>query len=82
MLKSLLSDHQKINVVIKLNNRKILSGIAEIIGESEKITEFTVAIDKLEKIGLATFAYTGIEKFLVGENLAEVDSRFHPCNLW
>lgn len=41
-----------INVSIRINNRKILSGIAEIIGESEKITEFTVAIDKLEKIGL------------------------------
>ncbi len=42
----------KINVVIKLNNRKILSGIAEIIGESDKITDITVAIDKLDKIGL------------------------------
>lgn len=42
----------KINVVIKLNNRKILSGIAEIIGEAEKITDITVAIDKMDKIGL------------------------------
>ncbi|MDD4199387.1 MAG: histidine--tRNA ligase [Paludibacter sp.] len=42
----------KINVVIKINNRKILSGIAEIIGEAEKITDITVAIDKLDKIGL------------------------------
>jgi histidyl-tRNA synthetase len=42
----------KIRVVIKLNNRKILSGIAEIIGEAEKITDITVAIDKLDKIGL------------------------------
>jgi histidyl-tRNA synthetase len=42
----------KINVCIKLNNRKILSGIAEIIGESEKITDITVAIDKMDKIGL------------------------------
>ncbi len=42
----------KINVVIKLNNRKILSGIAEIIGEADKITDITVAIDKLDKIGL------------------------------
>lgn len=41
-----------IRVVIKLNNRKILSGIAEIIGEAEKITDITVAIDKLDKIGL------------------------------
>ncbi|MFW9596664.1 MAG: histidine--tRNA ligase [Paludibacter sp.] len=42
----------KINVVLKINNRKILSGIAEIIGEAEKITDITVAIDKLDKIGL------------------------------
>jgi len=41
----------KINVIIKINNRKILSGIAEIIGEAEKITDITVAIDKLDKIG-------------------------------
>ena len=42
----------KINVCLKINNRKILSGIAEIIGESEKITDITVAIDKMDKIGL------------------------------
>lgn len=41
-----------IRVTIKMNNRKILSGIAEIIGESDKITDITVAIDKLDKIGL------------------------------
>ena len=40
-----------LQVVIKLNNRKILAGIAEIIGESEKIIDITVAIDKLDKIG-------------------------------
>lgn len=41
-----------IRVCIKINNRKILSGIAEIIGEADKITDITVAIDKLDKIGL------------------------------
>ena len=41
-----------IRVAIKINNRKILSGIAEIIGEADKITDITVAIDKLDKIGL------------------------------
>ena len=40
-----------INVAIKLNNRKILAGIAEIIGEPDRIIDITVAIDKLEKIG-------------------------------
>ena len=41
-----------IRVAIKLNNRKILSGIAEWIGAPEKIVDITVAIDKLDKIGL------------------------------
>lgn len=41
-----------INVSIKLNNRKILSGIAEIVGQEDKIVDITVAIDKLDKIGL------------------------------
>ncbi|MDR3266505.1 MAG: histidine--tRNA ligase [Tannerella sp.] len=41
-----------INVCIKINNRKILSGIAEMIGEKDKITDITVAIDKIDKIGL------------------------------
>lgn len=42
----------KVRVCVKINNRKILSGIAEIIGEADKITDITVAIDKLDKIGL------------------------------
>ncbi len=42
----------KIESIIKINNRKILNGITEIIGESDKFTEITTAIDKLEKIGL------------------------------
>lgn len=42
----------KIRVCIKFNNRKILSGIAEIIGESDKIVDITVAIDKIDKIGI------------------------------
>jgi histidyl-tRNA synthetase len=41
----------KVPVLIKINNRKILSGIAEVIGEKEKIVDITVAIDKLDKIG-------------------------------
>jgi histidyl-tRNA synthetase len=53
-----------IRVVIKINNRKILSGIAEVIGEADKIVDITVAIDKLDKIGLegvnAELAQTGI----------------------
>lgn len=41
-----------IRVQIKINNRKILTGIAEVIGAADKITDITVAIDKLDKIGI------------------------------
>ena len=41
-----------INIVVKINNRKILSGIAETIGEADKIVDITVAIDKIDKIGI------------------------------
>ena len=55
-----------IRVQIKINNRKILSGIAEVIGEPDKIVEITVAIDKLDKIGLdnvnAELRSTGISE--------------------
>ena len=46
-------DRLGVRVAIKLNNRKILVGIAELIGHADKIVEITVAIDKLDKIGLA-----------------------------
>ncbi|WP_294066682.1 histidine--tRNA ligase [Proteiniphilum sp. UBA1028] len=59
-----------IRVQVKLNNRKILSGIAEIIGEAEKITDITVAIDKLDKIGLKQvneeLAAKGISREAIG----------------
>ncbi len=42
----------EINTVVKINNRKILAGIAEAIGEANRIIDITVAIDKLDKIGL------------------------------
>uniref|UniRef100_UPI0032174176 histidine--tRNA ligase n=1 Tax=uncultured Draconibacterium sp. TaxID=1573823 RepID=UPI0032174176 len=42
----------QINTVVKINNRKILAGIAEAIGEAERMIDITVAIDKLDKIGL------------------------------
>lgn len=55
-----------IRVAIKINNRKILTGIAEVIGEADKIVEITVAIDKLDKIGLdgvnAELAAVGISE--------------------
>ena len=53
-----------VRVCIKINNRKILTGIAEMIGQADKIVDITVAIDKLDKIGLdavnAELAESGI----------------------
>ncbi len=61
-----------LNVCIKLNNRKILSGIAEIIGESERLTDITVAIDKFEKIGLENVNNELKEKGLTNEAIAKL----------
>ena len=55
-----------IRVTTKLNNRKILSGIAEVIGEADKITDITVAIDKLDKIGLEK-----VNEELIAKNIPE-----------
>ena len=54
-------------VTIKINNRKILSGIAEVIGEKEKIVDITVAIDKLDKIGV-----DGVNKELAEKGISEI----------
>ncbi|TAJ05675.1 histidine--tRNA ligase [Marinilabiliaceae bacterium JC017] len=56
-----------INVVLKLNNRKVLAGIAEIIGAADRIIDITVAIDKLEKIGLDKVNEELVEKGLSKE---------------
>jgi histidyl-tRNA synthetase len=45
-------DKLGVNSTIKINNRKILSGMAEVVGESERLIDITVAIDKIDKIGL------------------------------
>lgn len=55
-----------IKVVIRLNNRKILAGIAEVAGISDKLTDMTVAIDKLDKIGKE-----GVRKELLGREISE-----------
>ncbi len=58
-----------IDVVIKMNNRKILSGIAEILGAADKIVDITVAIDKLDKIGLVKVNDELRQKGLSEENI-------------
>jgi len=63
-----------INVVIKINNRKILAGIAEMAGAGERITDITVAIDKLDKKG-----QEGVRKDLMQRGIAtEVIARLEP----
>ena len=61
-----------IRVAIKINNRKILSGIAEIIGEADKITDITVAIDKLDKIGLENVNAELASKGIPQESIAKL----------
>ena len=77
----------RINVTLKMNNRKILYGIAETIGHADKMIDITVAIDKLEKIGLdnvkAELAERGIDEKAVdmlqpilelnGDNMQKLD---------
>ena len=53
-------------VTIKINNRKILSGIAEVIGASDKLIDFTVALDKLDKIGAE-----GVKKEMLEKGISE-----------
>lgn len=76
-----------INIVVKINNRKILSGIAEVVGQPDKITDICVAIDKIDKIGkekvceellsrdIPQEAITKIEPFFdfSGDNQTKID---------
>jgi histidyl-tRNA synthetase len=62
----------KIAVVIKINNRKILSGIAEFIGEAGRITDITVAIDKLDKIGVEAVNAELAAKGLSAESISMI----------
>ena len=54
-------------VMVKINNRKILSGIAEVIGASDKLIDFTVALDKLDKIG-----EDGVKKEMIEKGISEM----------
>ena len=63
-------------VTIKLNNRKILSGFAEVIGESDKLIDFTVALDKLDKIGKDGVVKEMKEKGISEEAIEKIDPIF------
>lgn len=62
----------KIRVAIKLNNRKILTGIAELIGESDRIIDITVAIDKIEKIGIEKVKEEMLSKGIAEESVKKL----------
>lgn len=63
--------------VIKINNRKILSGIAEVIGAKDKLIDFTVALDKLDKIGEDGVKKEMLEKGITEEALVKVQPLFN-----
>ncbi len=62
--------------IIKLNNRKILSGLAEIIGEKDKLIDFTVALDKLDKIGKEGVTKEMIAKGILEEAIRKIEPLF------
>ena len=64
-------------VTIKVNNRKILSGIAEVIGAQDKLIDFTVALDKLDKIGENGVKKEMIEKGISETAIEKVQPLFH-----
>lgn len=63
--------------VIKINNRKILSGIAEVIGAKDKLIDFTVALDKLDKIGEDGVKKEMLEKGIAEDALVKVQPLFN-----
>ena len=65
-----------INVCVKINNRKVLAGIAEMIGAPDKMVDITVAIDKLDKIGLDNVRAELSERGLTAEQIKSLDPVF------
>ncbi|MGS2726609.1 histidine--tRNA ligase [Psychroserpens sp. BH13MA-6] len=63
-------------VTIKINNRKILSGIAEVIGAQDKLIDFTVALDKLDKIGEEKVKAEMLEKGIPQSGIAKLQPLF------
>tara|TARA_B100000886_G_scaffold333773_1_gene288352 strand:+ start:6389 stop:7750 length:1362 start_codon:yes stop_codon:yes gene_type:complete len=65
------------NVSININNRKILSGIAQVVGEEDKIIDITVALDKIDKIGEAKVKEEMYEKGISKDTIAKMDILFN-----
>ena len=62
-----------INVCIKINNRKVLQGLAEVIGHPDKLVDITVAIDKIDKIGLDAVKAELAERGIDGKGIATIE---------
>jgi len=57
------------NILIRINNRKILAGVAEVIGAASRLTDITVAIDKLDKIGIENVSEELLQKGITSEGI-------------
>ncbi|MGB8358740.1 MAG: histidine--tRNA ligase [Bacteroidales bacterium] len=66
----------KIRVTIRINNRKILAGIAEMAGEKERITDITVAVDKLDRIGKEGVRQELLQRGIASETVARLEPLF------
>ena len=73
---SVFADLKLTGVTIKINNRKILSGIAEIIGASDKLIDFTVALDKLDKIGKEGVETEMLQKGIQQDSIDKIQPLF------
>ncbi|MDP2159698.1 MAG: histidine--tRNA ligase [Flavobacterium sp.] len=73
---AVFTDLGLLGATIKINNRKILSGIAEVIGASDKLIDFTVALDKLDKIGEDGVKKEMLEKGISESAIAKVQPLF------
>lgn len=74
---AVFTDLGLVGATVKINNRKILSGIAEVIGASDKLIDFTVALDKLDKIGEDGVKKEMIEKGISEEAIVKVQPLFN-----
>lgn len=74
---AVFTDLNVAGVTIKINNRKVLSGIAEVIGASDKLIDFTVALDKLDKIGEDGVKNEMMEKGISAEAIEKVQPLFN-----
>ena len=74
---AVFSDLNLEGVIIKINNRKILAGIAELIGAQDKLIDFTVALDKLDKIGEVKVKEEMLKKGISEEGISKLQPLFN-----